>query len=81
MSKERTANEQRRSNGSETKAMSARHTHESTLEEEWPFDTDFNDHFETPKRAYRDVKPVLRAAGVCDAYMGVHGVETVNLPM
>ena len=44
--------------------MSARHTHESTLEEEWPFDTDFNDHFETPKRAYRDVKPVLRAAGV-----------------
>jgi hypothetical protein len=30
---------------------------------EWPFDeTEFGDHFETPKRAYSDVKPVLRAA-------------------
>lgn len=27
---------------------------------EWPYATDYGDHFETPKCAYRDVKPVLR---------------------
>lgn len=39
----------------------AMHTDESTLGSEWPFETDFNDHFETPKRAFRDVRPALRA--------------------
>jgi hypothetical protein len=36
------------------------HTDESTLAQEWPFATDFNDHFETPKVAYRDIRPLLR---------------------
>ena len=39
----------------------AMHTDESTLGSEWPFETDFNDHFETPRRAFRDVRPALRA--------------------
>ena len=39
----------------------AMHTDESTLGSEWPFETEFNDHFETPKRAFRDVRPALRA--------------------
>ena len=26
---------------------------------EWPFPTEYGDHYETPKRAYRDVKPLL----------------------
>lgn len=49
------------------------HTHEATLAQEWPFETDFNDHFETPKRAYRDIKPVARViARRC-------GVDTASL--
>ena len=28
---------------------------------EWPFETDYGDHFETPKKAYIDVKPLLKA--------------------
>ena len=39
------------------------HADESTLSAEWPWSKDgedFGDHFETPKRAYRDIKPVLR---------------------
>ncbi|KAJ1489859.1 hypothetical protein T484DRAFT_1778638 [Baffinella frigidus] len=41
------------------------HADESTLAAEWPWSKDaggedFGDHFETPKRAYRDIKPVLR---------------------
>ena len=28
---------------------------------EWRrFETDYGDHYETPKRAYRDIKPVLK---------------------
>jgi hypothetical protein len=27
---------------------------------EWPFDTDYGDHYETPLRAYHDVRPLLR---------------------
>ena len=43
------------------------HRHEATLSQEWPFETHFNDHFETPARAYRDIKPVLRVvARTCD---------------
>jgi hypothetical protein len=37
------------------------HHDESTLAQEWPFETDFGDHFETPRRAYEDIKPVCRA--------------------
>lgn len=38
------------------------HHNESTLPQEWPFETDFGDHFETPRRAFEDMKPVrLRA--------------------
>ena len=33
--------------------------------------SDFNDHFETPKRAYRDIKPVLRVvAHTCNVEAG-----------
>jgi hypothetical protein len=38
------------------------HRNSSTLTSEWPFPTDFGDHFETPLEAYRDVKPVLKRA-------------------
>jgi hypothetical protein len=34
------------------------HVDESTLPQEWPFETDFGDHFETPRRAFKDIKPV-----------------------
>jgi hypothetical protein len=34
------------------------HDDESTLPQEWPFETDFGDHFETPRRAFKDLKPV-----------------------
>ncbi|KNC71884.1 hypothetical protein SARC_15570, partial [Sphaeroforma arctica JP610] len=26
---------------------------------QWPYFTDFGDHFETPKQAYEDLKPLL----------------------
>ena len=34
------------------------HEDEGTLSKEWPFETDFGDHFETPRRAFKDIKPV-----------------------
>jgi hypothetical protein len=30
---------------------------------QWEFDTDYNDHFETPKRAYTDILPMLKVVG------------------
>ncbi len=55
----------RRENGaaeaSDIEARPAMHTSEATLAAEWPFETHFNDHFETPKRAFRDIRPALRA--------------------
>ena len=34
------------------------HGNENTLSEEWPFETNFGDHFETPLRSFKDIKPV-----------------------
>ena len=34
---------------------------DATFLAEWPFETDYGDHFETPKKAYIDVKPLLKA--------------------
>ena len=50
----------KRDEGAPDEVSGAVHTDESTLAQEWPFATDFNDHFETPKRAYRDIRPLLR---------------------
>jgi hypothetical protein len=34
------------------------HDNENTLPQEWPFETNFGDHFETPLRSFKDIKPV-----------------------
>ena len=36
------------------------HMNSATLSKEWPYPTDFGDHFETPRQAYKDVKPILK---------------------
>jgi hypothetical protein len=64
MTEVRTAKKRRKSGAAEAsdgETRPATHTREATLAEEWPFETHFNDHFETPKRAFRDIRPALRA--------------------
>ena len=55
------------------------HTDESTLAQEWPFETDFNDHFETPKRAYRDIRPALRRCVCVCARVRLHGCASARV--
>lgn len=46
-------------------AVNARHqARHSAFLSQWAFETSYNDHFETPERAFADVLPLLRCIGV-----------------
>ena len=46
-----------------TKLASREHARHAGFLSRWSFPTDYLDHFETPREAYGDVLPLLRAAG------------------